>query len=327
MDKGLIFVSSTCYDLIDLRAELEQHLRLMGLTPVMSGRPATEFVVPGDTNSIETCLTNLRRCTAVVVVLSQRYGPKLGKYGFPDVSATHLEYNTAIDEKIPTLVYARDRLLAELESRKRHDKAFKRSWLPSDDDLGLLDLLDQHKKLHSGKVNWVWQFTSSVDLKSRLAIDLEADARAAGLEMLVRSGNLPSLSFTTGSGTIDSCALIARNAGLTPALGCILMVGRMNHVTRFGDVPAGGEKPAVFNNVALFGPGPKRAVLPLSKPLWAAVDYTTADGHLLRDTLGAVVDQGWVRSFKTVSREYLGRVSMPSVPPIVQSGGFSFLDI
>ena len=52
-----MFVSSTCYDLIDLRAELEEELRQLGLTPVMSDQPSAEFEVLPNQKSIETCLT------------------------------------------------------------------------------------------------------------------------------------------------------------------------------------------------------------------------------------------------------------------------------
>ena len=38
---------------------------------------------------------NLRQCDAVIVILCQRYGPSLESAGFPDLSATHLEYSEA----------------------------------------------------------------------------------------------------------------------------------------------------------------------------------------------------------------------------------------
>jgi hypothetical protein len=42
-----VFISSTCYDLIDLRAELEAMLRDLGLHPVLSDRPTSEFDTSG----------------------------------------------------------------------------------------------------------------------------------------------------------------------------------------------------------------------------------------------------------------------------------------
>ncbi len=68
-----IFVCSPCFDLFDLRAELGQLLRDLGLQPVMSDQAESSFEVLPDRNSIETCLVNVRNSDAVVVILSQRY--------------------------------------------------------------------------------------------------------------------------------------------------------------------------------------------------------------------------------------------------------------
>ena len=45
-----VFVSSTCYDLLDLRAEVEAHLQEMGLTPLLSDRPSSDFEVLPEVN-------------------------------------------------------------------------------------------------------------------------------------------------------------------------------------------------------------------------------------------------------------------------------------
>src|SRR5262245_34129829 len=105
-----VFVSSTCYDLIDLRAELLEDLRDLGVEPYLSDLKESDFETPGDHvgNSIETCLVNLRACDVVVFVLSQRYGPFL-KRGYGDLSATHVEYREARNHKKRILFYIRDR--------------------------------------------------------------------------------------------------------------------------------------------------------------------------------------------------------------------------
>jgi hypothetical protein len=51
-----IFISSTCYDLIDLRAEIKEYIISLGLTPILSDHPDTPFETFQDQNSIETCL-------------------------------------------------------------------------------------------------------------------------------------------------------------------------------------------------------------------------------------------------------------------------------
>ena len=108
-----VFISSTCYDLIDLRADLEQELRDMELEPVLSDQSSSEFTVVPAQSSIESCLVNVRNCDTFIVILSQRYGPSLEPAGYPDLSATHLEYREACRVKKSIYMYVRDRLEAD----------------------------------------------------------------------------------------------------------------------------------------------------------------------------------------------------------------------
>jgi hypothetical protein len=107
---GRIFISSTCYDLLDLRAEVHTHLAEMGLTPVLSDRPSSDFVVDPRVDSIETCLANVRACDVFVCIVSQRYGTSLKNAGdaYPDLSATHLEWHEARKAGKPIYFYWRD---------------------------------------------------------------------------------------------------------------------------------------------------------------------------------------------------------------------------
>src|SRR4051812_27093186 len=92
-----IFISSTCYDLIDVRAELERELRDIGLNPLLSDRMTSDFELQPDKNSIETCLVNVAKSAAVIIILNQRYGGLLSPFGYGDISATHMEYNKAME--------------------------------------------------------------------------------------------------------------------------------------------------------------------------------------------------------------------------------------
>src|SRR4051794_39883625 len=97
-----VFVSSTCHDLIDLRSEVKVMLEEIGFDALLSESDLdSAFVVSGDIdkNSIQECLDNVNSCDCLLLILSQRYGPTLGKYGYADVSATHLEYRELIRRK------------------------------------------------------------------------------------------------------------------------------------------------------------------------------------------------------------------------------------
>jgi hypothetical protein len=67
-----VFVCSTCYDVVNLRAELHEDLRDLGVEALFSDLKESDFVVPADPdiNSIEACLVNLRQPDVMIVILS-----------------------------------------------------------------------------------------------------------------------------------------------------------------------------------------------------------------------------------------------------------------
>ncbi len=173
-----VFISSTVYDLIDIRAELAEQLRVIGITPVLSDDKLSDFRVQHDVNSIETCLVNVDSCDEFLLILDQRYGPTLEKCGYDKVSATHLEYQRAIEKKIPVRVYVRDRLEADFAIWKRNDRttsSIKLSWATEVKDIGLFELLDKHGGLEASSTtsNWYSTFTSSIDLKAAITKHFE----------------------------------------------------------------------------------------------------------------------------------------------------------
>jgi hypothetical protein len=158
-----VFISSTVYDLIDIRAELAEQLRAIGITPVLSDDKLSDFHVQHDVSSIETCLVNVESCDEFLLILDQRYGPTLEKFGYEKVSATHLEYQRAIEKGVPVWVYVRDRLEADFAIWKRNGRTstLDFSWVK---DIGLFELLDEHARPQVGSIasNWYSTFTSSI---------------------------------------------------------------------------------------------------------------------------------------------------------------------
>lgn len=171
-----VFISSTVFDLIDIRAELAEQLRAIGITPVLSDDKLSDFRVQYDVISIETCLVNVDSCDEFLLILDQRYGPTLESYGYDKVSATHLEYLRAIEKEMPVRVYARDRLIADFAIWKRNGRTndIKYSWV-ADKDVGLFKLLDEYAKPQADatRSNWYDPFTSSIDLKAAITKHFE----------------------------------------------------------------------------------------------------------------------------------------------------------
>ena len=189
-----VFISSTVYDLLDIRDELEQSIRGAGLVPILSDSATSDFTVAPDANSIETCLTNVRASDYVMVVLSQRYGPSLLKVGYPDLSATHLEYQEAVKHGKPVYFYVRDKLESDYRLWRNNgmNSSLKYSWVkPSDSPI--FDFLHTHQELVANKPssNWYSVFRTSVDLKRLVQHDLHLPAGRASFAKAIANNNVP----------------------------------------------------------------------------------------------------------------------------------------
>ena len=188
-----IFVSSTVYDLLDVRAELIELLRSLKVAPVMSDEKLSDFNSTHDANSIETCLLNVQSSDAVILVLNQRYGPRLGKCGFDDVSATHLEYRQAKKHGIPLCFFVRDRLEADYIIQKNNSESVKTAWI-DERNLGLFDLMEEHRSLSKGREdsNWLTTFSTTVDLKLAIEKQLEDAVKPRVLTEAVEKNQFPT---------------------------------------------------------------------------------------------------------------------------------------
>lgn len=201
-----VFVSSACYDLTDLRAELYEELRDLGVDPHFSDIKESDFEIPSEAaiNSIEACLADLRECDLVIFVLSQRYGPLLNGV-FGEKSATHCEYDEVKKLKKPSLFYVRTDLWGDFSAwRKNGKKAeFKGSWVSSPKDAkGLFGLIEDHINLHGedGKAdsnNWRSTFTTSVDLRAEIRHRLHLQAMHRKAEKLMDAGQVPVITVMT----------------------------------------------------------------------------------------------------------------------------------
>ena len=119
-----IFISSTHYDLIDMRAELSSHLSLLGYDPIVS----SESGFPDNTPKLspwESCLPVLSTCFMMVLIIDSKYGARLKWEHFNEIcrndkiSPTHAEYRFAHFKKIRMIVFIRKEIMAFYQSYKR----------------------------------------------------------------------------------------------------------------------------------------------------------------------------------------------------------------
>jgi hypothetical protein len=288
-----VFISSTCYDLVDLRAEVEDHVRSLGLQPVTSDSALSDFAVEPDRHSIDTCLVNVRSSSVFVCILSQRYGPALPRYGHPDHSATHVEYLEAKKAGIPIQFYVRDRLAGEFSSWRAATKEhpFVTTWVPKDkrggEDHRIFEFIKSHQEPPSvtGVSNWTDSFKDSLELKRILSNRLKAQSRPALLTRLVEAGRVPFLTMTLVRLSHDSLHSLGevdiRAAGSCSAIGIELSGdigdGRKFGPTNVGDLSHGQacRQRLHFPLVTDDRPNPTTNV---------RLSYQTEYGHAIADT-------------------------------------------
>lgn len=111
-----IFISSTDYNLIDLRAELAKYLSDLGYRPILSSSDRFHDNSP-DLEPWESCLQVLQSAYVMVLVIDGKYGEKFEWKKFASiigerkVSPTHAEYILAHQTKMRMLVFIRKELL------------------------------------------------------------------------------------------------------------------------------------------------------------------------------------------------------------------------
>jgi hypothetical protein len=234
-----VFVSSTVFDLIDVRAEVRQFLEELGVIPVLSDYASNGFLSVPDANSIEACAENVRSCDAVIMIVSQRYGPPLNKvlsYLSEPLSATHYEYRAAKEANIPVFLYARDKLVAEWNIWKKQGRPHELGrvgllWTPIigaggwDNASRLFAFLDEHARLHDEAKNWITSFSDSVQLKQAIENQIGIVAKRQLFIKRLVDGLVPEVLLfvnvtdpDSGYMASQSATFLAKNISVKPAI-------------------------------------------------------------------------------------------------------------
>ena len=170
-----VFISSTCYDLLDVRDELFHYLKKRGFLVRLSEIIGSDFLVNGNVNSIETCLINVEQSDIVVCIIDKRYGTPLpGPYD--NKSATHTEILHARKKKKKILYFIREKTqrdcdqyknnsdskLRHIEIGKYKNGDIKEQKLTEFISENIQSLKETFGEEYS---NWIDWFNTSVDLK------------------------------------------------------------------------------------------------------------------------------------------------------------------
>lgn len=101
MAKVNIFVSSTCYDLSQIRNDIKQCIIDLGHTPILSEQK--DFPIDPQLSSTENCINAVKNEADIfVLIIGNKYGSVL-KSG---QSITNTEFLTAVNKGIPIYTFA-----------------------------------------------------------------------------------------------------------------------------------------------------------------------------------------------------------------------------
>lgn len=160
MPKGYrptIFVSSTCYDLNQVRVDLKQFIESIGLDPVMSEFDC--FPVNPNHNNITNCLENVKnRADILVLIVGARHGSltETGK------SITNLEYLEAKAKGIPIYIFIHKTIKTILPIwEKNKDGDYSES-------VDTTKLFDFVVSLRENKDKWVYSFETAQEITTTL---------------------------------------------------------------------------------------------------------------------------------------------------------------
>ncbi len=160
-----VFVSSTCYELRDLRASVKAWLEGLGLVPLLSdeaGFPHVDTKMP----PYATCLRVLEECPLVVGIVDRKYGRSFDDWGpYPEyagLAPTHAELRHALATKKSLVLYVHRDVWAFYEAWRKNRSLFIQGTPPQGLDERTLLMFEELKTLPVPP--WVGQFSDVRDV-------------------------------------------------------------------------------------------------------------------------------------------------------------------
>ena len=153
-----VFVSSTMYDLSELRAQLGQFVEGLGWRAVMSEHDS--FPIDPDQTTVENSRRNVREnADIVVMVIGARYGSIDAE---ADKSVTNLEFVEARARGVPAYVFVSRDVLAQLRVWKANPEADYSSVV---DTPRIFEFVDSFRR---GGEAWTFEFATAKDIVDAL---------------------------------------------------------------------------------------------------------------------------------------------------------------
>jgi hypothetical protein len=152
MNQLRVFVSSTCYDLSQIRADLFDFISNLGYQPVLSEH--SSFPINPDNDTINNCIENVKSSDIFILIVGNRYGHVIdnGK------SVTNTEYLYAKKIGIPIYVFIYKPIITLLPVWRQNRGA---DFSNSIDSTLIFDFVDL---LRSVDKNWCFEFEKAQDI-------------------------------------------------------------------------------------------------------------------------------------------------------------------
>ena len=156
-----IFISSTCYDLSQVRQNLRDFISGLGHNPMMSEQ--NDFPIDPQLDNWENCINAVKKFADIfVLIIGNRYGA-VGETG---KSITNTEYLTAVQKGIPIYTFSLKQMTTLLPMWERNPDA---DYSYAVDNPKIFEFLaDVRKK--SGR--WNFEFENAQDIKDTLCKQL-----------------------------------------------------------------------------------------------------------------------------------------------------------
>ena len=181
-DTPSVFISSTCYDLAQVRANLKDFVESLGYHPILS--EYASFPVDPGTGTIDNCLKVVEEQADIfVLIVGGRYGTQseTGK------SVTNLEYLRSHAKGIPAYVFAQKSILDALSLWKDNPDANFSKLVDSQKVFEFLETLLSTENV------WVFPFETAQEIADTLRIQFSyLFSSLLALRLQVRYSNLPA---------------------------------------------------------------------------------------------------------------------------------------
>lgn len=152
-----IFISSTCYDLAQIRNDVRAFADASDYSPILSEH--NDFAVDTDLIAVENCFNNIKNHADIyVLIIGNRYGSlhKTGK------SITNIEYREAVLKGIPIYIFLRRDTEVLYQAWKRKQLAAESQEI---DNLQLFEFIDE---IYASGKEWVFRFEYAQEIISTL---------------------------------------------------------------------------------------------------------------------------------------------------------------